>query len=153
MGHERRALVIATLGVVLLLLRLSANEQQRITAPRPLPPQSYSHPPEAPFDRSDYVIKINQMSSFYDKPGEFGYAIHGEDYGFERLSFVLTETQPNGGPPLHTHTVEEGHVVMSGRVTYVIGDRRVTADGPYIAGTGMSHNRRYTESWPRWCTM
>ena len=45
------------------------------------------------------------------------------DYGFDRLSFVLTETQPNGGPPLHTHTVEEGHVVLSGRVTYVIGDR------------------------------
>ena len=38
---------------------------------------------------------------------------HGEDYGFDRLSFVLTETQPNGGPPLHTHTVEEGHVVLS----------------------------------------
>jgi mannose-6-phosphate isomerase-like protein (cupin superfamily) len=88
---------------------------------------------DASFDRSDYVIKINQMSSFYDKPGEFGYAIHGEDYGFDRLSFVLTETQPNGGPPLHTHTVEEGHVVLSGRVTYVIGERQVTAEGPYIA--------------------
>jgi mannose-6-phosphate isomerase-like protein (cupin superfamily) len=126
---------ICTIGVLLTVLAASKNEarQQRITAPRPLPSQSYSHPPEAPFGRSDYVIKINQMSSFYDNPGEFGYAIHGEEYGFDRLSFVLTETQPNGGPPLHTHTVEEGHVVMSGRVTYVIGDRRVTADGPYIA--------------------
>ena len=73
------------------------------------------------------------MSSFYDKPGEFGYAIHGEEYGFDRLSFVLTETLPSGGPPLHTHTVEEGHVVLSGRVTYVIGDRQVTVEGPYIA--------------------
>ena len=81
MGHERRALVFASVGVVLLLLRMSASEQQRITAPRPLPSQSYAHPPEAPFDRSDYVIKINQMSSFYDKPGEFGYAIHGEVTG------------------------------------------------------------------------
>ena len=95
--------------------------------------ESYSHPPDAPFDRSDYVIKISQMSSFYDKPGEFGYAIHGEEYGFDRLSFVLTETQPNGGPPLHTHTVEEAHVVFSGRVSYIIGDRRVTAEGPYVA--------------------
>jgi mannose-6-phosphate isomerase-like protein (cupin superfamily) len=87
------------------------------------------------------VIKINQMSSFYDKPGEFGYAIHGEDYGFDRLSFVLTETQPNGGPPLHTHTVEEGHVVLSGRVTYLIGERQVTAEGPYIARVpaGVAH--------------
>jgi hypothetical protein len=73
------------------------------------------------------------MSSFYDKPGEFGYAIHGQEYGFDRLSFVLTETQPNGGPPLHTHTVEEGHVVLGGTVTYVIGDRQVVAEGPYIA--------------------
>jgi len=127
--------MVATVAVVVISLGLSTNEarQQRITVPRPLPPESYSRAPDAPFDRSDYVIRINQMSSFYDKPGEFGYAIHGEDYGFERLSFVMTETQPNGGPPLHTHTVEEGHVVLSGRITYLIGDRQVTADGPYIA--------------------
>ena len=135
MDRLKVLVTITTLGVVLTVLGTSTNEarQQRITAPRPLPPQSYSHAPEAPFERSDYVIKINQMSSFYDKPGEFGYAIHGEEYGFDRLSFVLTETQPNGGPPLHTHTVEEGHVVMSGKITYVIGNRRVTADGPYVA--------------------
>ena len=110
MERLRVALVVATVAVVAISLAVSTNEarQQRITVPRPLPPESYSHPPDAPFDRSDYVIRINQMSSFYDKPGEFGYAIHGEDYGFERLSFVVTETQPNGGPPLHTHTVEEG---------------------------------------------
>jgi mannose-6-phosphate isomerase-like protein (cupin superfamily) len=54
---------------------------------------------------------------------------------------VLTETQPNGGPPLHTHTVEEGHVVLSGRVTYLIGERQVTAEGPYIARVpaGVAH--------------
>lgn len=131
MDRLKVLLTIVTVGVVLIGLAASRNEarQQRITVPRPLPAESYSRPPDASFDRSDYVIKVNQMSSFYDKPGEFGYAIHGEEYGFDRLSFVLTETQPNGGPPLHTHTVEEGHVVLSGRVTYVIGDRRVTAEG------------------------
>lgn len=135
MERLRVALLIATAVVVLFSLSLSSNQagQQRVTVPRPLPADSYSHPPAAPFDRSDYVIRINQMSSFYDQPGEFGYAIHGEDYGFERLSFVVTETQPNGGPPLHTHTVEEGHVVLSGRITYLIGDRQMTADGPYVA--------------------
>jgi mannose-6-phosphate isomerase-like protein (cupin superfamily) len=136
-------LSIVVVGGGLIGLAPPANEarQQRITVPTPLPPDSYSRPPDASFDRSDYVIKINQMSSFYDKPGEFGYAIHGEDYGFDRLSFVLTETQPNGGPPLHTDTVEEGHVVLSGRVTYVIGERQVTAEGPYIAGVpaGVAH--------------
>jgi hypothetical protein len=101
----RVLLTIVAVGAVLIGLATSTNEarQQRITVPRPIPAESYSHPPDASFDRSDYVIRINQMSSFYDKPGEFGYAIHGDEYGFDRLSFVLTETQPNGGPPLHTH--------------------------------------------------
>jgi hypothetical protein len=40
------------------------------------------------------VVDLRQMC-FYDKPGEFGYAIHGEDYGFDRLPFVVTETQCN----------------------------------------------------------
>lgn len=35
--------------------------------------------------RGCYVIKINHISSFDDKPGEFGYAIHGEEHGFEEL--------------------------------------------------------------------
>ena len=111
-GHVDRRNVLLSIDVVgggLSGLAPPTNQarQQRITVPRPLPPDSYSRPPDASFDRSDYVIKINHMSSFYDKPGAFGYAIHGEDDGFDRLSFVLTETQPNGGPPLHTHTVEE----------------------------------------------
>lgn len=57
------------------------------------------------------------MSSFYDKPGEFGYAIHGEDYGFDRLSCVLTETLPNGGPPLHTrpHTAPDAQSITTAR--------------------------------------
>lgn len=143
MDRLKALLSIVIVGAVLIGLAPSTNEarQQRITVPKPVPPDSYSRPPDASFDRSDYVIKINQMSSFYDKPGEFGYAIHGEEFGFDRLSFVLTETQPNGGPPLHTHTVEEGHVVLSGRITYLIGDRQVTAEGPYIARVpaGVAH--------------
>ena len=152
MGMLRRGLVVVTSGLMLLPMWLSAKQagQPRITAPTPPPTASYSRPPDAPFDRSDYVVKINQMSSFYDKPGEFGYAIHGEEYGFDRLSFVLTETQPNGGPPLHTHTVEEAHVVLSGRVSYLIGDRPLTADSPYIARVpaGVPHTFIYAGSEP-----
>ncbi len=79
------------------------------------------------------MIKITQMSSFYDKPGEFGYAIHGEDYGFDRLSFVAHGDPAKRRAARHTQTVEEAHVGLSGRVTYIIGDRQVTAEGPYIA--------------------
>ena len=174
MDRRNVLLSIVIVGGGLIGLAPSTNEarQQRITVPRPLPPDSYSRPPDASFDRwltgdpepelaivdpqITYIHsaaattrisgivplqKLYEMSSFYDKPGEFGYAIHGEEYGFDRLSFVLTETQPNGGPPLHTHTVEEGHVVLSGTITYVIGDRQVTAEGPYIARVpaGVAH--------------
>ena len=78
------------------------------------------------FNRSDYVVKLKQMTSFYDVPGEAGYFINGEDYGFDALSFILTETHPGGGPPLHTHDSEESHVVLHGRVEYLIGSRRFT---------------------------
>jgi hypothetical protein len=58
------------------------------------------------------------------KPGEFGYDDPRRRDGFDRLSFVITETQQNGGPPLHT--VEEAHAVLSGMVGYGIGDQRLT---------------------------
>ena len=92
---------IVTVGVVLMGLATSTNEarQQGISVPRPLPAESYSRPPDASFDRSDYVIKVNQMSSFYDKPGEFGYAIHGEDYGFDGFLLCSPKRSRTAGRP------------------------------------------------------
>jgi hypothetical protein len=50
------------------------------------------------------------VSSFDDKPGEFGYAIHGEEYGFDRLSFELTETHRAARDTLRQIvTVDEFH--------------------------------------------
>ena len=90
------------------------------------------------------------MTSFYDVPGEAGYFINGEDYGFDALSFILTETHPGGGPPLHTHDSEESHVVLHGRVEYLIGSRRFTVEGPYVARVpaGMPHTFRNAGSEP-----
>ena len=62
-----------------------------------LPKESYERQPEQPFNASDYVFKPNQMTSFYDVPGEFGHAIEGAQYGFQSLSFIITETQPAVG--------------------------------------------------------
>lgn len=101
--------------------------------PDTLPSASYERPPATAFERSDYAIKLQHMTSFYDVPGETGYFINGEDYGFESLSFIMTETHPHGGPPLHTHDTEEAHVVYRGRIEYLIGEHRFTVDGPYIA--------------------
>jgi mannose-6-phosphate isomerase-like protein (cupin superfamily) len=125
------------LGISTALLLLSCGEQRDQgyvhIGPDVLPAESYERPPEVAFGRSDYALKLEQMSSFYDVPGEAGYFINGEDYGFDSLSFILTETHPNGGPPLHTHETEEAHVVFRGSVEYIIGDRRFSVEGPYIA--------------------
>jgi len=124
--------------VTLATLLLAGCERKRTAqyfhiGPDSLPAKSYERKPEEPFNRSDYVIRLKQMTSFYDVPGEAGYFMSGEDYGFDGLSFILTETHPGGGPPLHTHDTEESHIVMHGKVEYVIGDRRFTVEGPYVA--------------------
>ena len=123
--------------VTAALLLTSCGSQQEFAyvpiGPSELPSESYERPPEIPFDSTDYVIKLEQMTSFYDVPGEAGYFINGEEYGFDSLSIILTETHPHGGPPLHTHEVEEAHIVLSGTMHYVIGDQRFTANAPYIA--------------------
>ena len=97
-----------------------------------LPKQSYERQPEQSFNFSDYVFKLNQMPSFYDVPGEFGHTMEGAQYGFGSLSFILTETQPGGGPPLHVHDTEEAHVLLEGAAIYVIGDQKFTVEGPYV---------------------
>ena len=98
-----------------------------------LPSESFINPPEAPFEKSDYLFKFDQLTSFYDFPGEAGYFMPGADYGFDSLTIIVTETHPQGGPPLHTHAVEEAHVLLSGQMDYVIGDNKFTAVAPYIA--------------------
>jgi mannose-6-phosphate isomerase-like protein (cupin superfamily) len=97
-----------------------------------LPKESYERQPAQPFSSSDYVFKPNQMVSFYDVPGEFGHAMEGAPYGFQSLSFIITETQPGGGPPLHVHECEEAHVLLEGKATYVLGDQKFTVEGPYV---------------------
>lgn len=58
--------------------------------------------------------------------------MEGAQYGFQSLSFIITETQPGGGPPLHVHECEEAHVLLEGKASYMIGDQRFTVKGPYV---------------------
>lgn len=123
---------------VLALLGALGCEEKKSSARRELPSASYEHDPEKPPTPDNYVIKLEQMRSFYDVPGEFGHILIGEDHGFKSLSFIVTDTQPAGGPPLHTHDTEEAHVLLDGKVTYWIEDpatheRKVfSAEGPYV---------------------
>jgi len=72
------------------------------------------------------------MGTFYDVFGEYGYVLEGGNHGFESLSFILTETHPGGGPPLHRHGCEEAHVLLEGSARYLIGERTFTAQAPYV---------------------
>lgn len=78
------------------------------------------------------VIPLTAMKKVDVGNGETVYQAEGKYHDMKTMSFVITETQPGGGPPLHTHPVEEAHVVLSGRVKYIIGDTVFTVDAPYI---------------------
>lgn len=133
-GQHDRIVKRASVAAALITLSVaSIGCYQAATAKQvELPKESYERQPEQPFSSSDYVFKPTQMISFYDVPGEFGYAMEGGQYGFSSLSLIITETQPGGGPPLHVHEHEEAHVVLEGKVSYVIGDQRFTVEGPYV---------------------
>ena len=79
-----------------------------------------------------YVTRLADMRRIDVGGGETVYQAEGRNHGMKGLSFVLTETQPGGGPPLHIHPVEEAHVVLKGRVTYTISDSIFTVTAPYI---------------------
>jgi quercetin dioxygenase-like cupin family protein len=81
---------------------------------------------------SDYVVKLDQMRKLDAGVGETIYLLNGESHGFRKLSFILTETAPGGGPPLHTHESEEAHVLTAGTMSYVVGSQRFVASAPYI---------------------
>ena len=102
-------------------------------APDALPDKEFTHPPERPHDPADLVFTFDQLDHYYRVPGEFTHRLTGDQYGFEALSFIITETHPGGGPGLHVHDTEEAHVLLEGRVEYRIGDKTFTVEGPYVA--------------------
>lgn len=81
---------------------------------------------------SDYVVKLEEMTVIEAGKGEKIHLLKGNEHGFKGLSFILTETSPGGGPPLHTHESEEAHVLTSGTMSYVIGDQTFVVSAPYI---------------------
>jgi mannose-6-phosphate isomerase-like protein (cupin superfamily) len=131
-------LAIASVGII-ALFGSAGCKKERARTRRELPKESYEREAVKAATPDDYVIKMDQMKTFYDVPGEFGHMLIGKDHGFKSLSFIVTDTQPAGGPPLHTHDTEEAHVLLEGRVKYWIEDpvtheRKVfTVDGPYVA--------------------
>ncbi len=98
-----------------------------------MPDKDSTHPPDKPHDPAALFFTFDQLEHLYRVPGEFTHRLNGDQYGFETLSFIITETHPFGGPGLHVHDTEEAHVLLEGSVQYRIGDKTITVQGPYVA--------------------
>ncbi|MEZ5018437.1 MAG: cupin domain-containing protein [Flavipsychrobacter sp.] len=85
-----------------------------------------------PKAKGGYVIALDDMKKIEVGNGETVYQAEGKNNNMTSMSFVITETQKGGGPPLHVHPVEEAHVVLNGTVTYHIADTEFTVTAPYI---------------------
>ena len=118
--------------------------------PAPLPLEPFTHPPLRPHDTSAHYFSFDQLEHYYRIPGEFTHRLIGDQYGFEALSFIITETHPGGGPGLHVHDVEEAHVLLEGSVRYRVGDATFTVNAPYVAKVpaGVPHTFMNTGSAP-----
>jgi len=127
------AFVIGTISFALLGIGTNTQEKGNVVMPKPnMNPPDYDHPPKKAFDRSDNFFTFDQLDEAFRFPGEYTHRLDGAKYGFESLSFIITDTQPNGGPNLHVHDFEEAHVLLEGTAEYRIGDKTFTVKGPYV---------------------
>jgi mannose-6-phosphate isomerase-like protein (cupin superfamily) len=111
----------------------AAGAQAKLPAQERLPDKEFTHPPEKPHDPTAFFFNFDQLDYYYRLPGEFTHRLNGDQYGFESLSFIITETHPGGGPGLHVHDTEEAHVLLEGTAEYRIGDKTFTVQAPYVA--------------------
>jgi quercetin dioxygenase-like cupin family protein len=126
--------VVAALAIPLLGIGYAAPRSDTLTQSRSeLPAKEFTHAAEKPHDPSALYFQFDQLDHYYRVPGEFSHRLTGDQYGFENLSFIVTETHPGGGPGLHVHDTEEAHVLLEGRAKYRVGDKTFTVQAPYIA--------------------
>lgn len=132
------SLVGLTLSIALATSGCAAAPEHSSRAALPqaqekLPAEDFTHPPEKPHDPADLYFTFDQLDHYYRVPGEFSHRLTGDQYGFEGLSFIISETHPGGGPGLHVHDTEEAHVLLEGTAQYRIGDKTFTVQAPYVA--------------------
>ena len=90
------------------------------------------------FDKSvilsekDYALSLNDLVLVHPGKGEYVHVMEGKRYGYNNLSVGITNTEPGGSPPMHTHVSEESHVLLEGTIQYAIGNKRFTVKAPYI---------------------
>ncbi len=102
------------------------------TGPSDAPCEPFNRPPQAALDPADFSFSFEQLEHWYRVPGEFSHRLDGDRYGFESLSFIITDTLPGGGPGLHVHDAEEAHVLLEGTARYQMDDSTFTVQAPYV---------------------
>jgi mannose-6-phosphate isomerase-like protein (cupin superfamily) len=139
-GPARRLLIYFVVIVIpaVIIFGSVATSQKRSDLPQPaaqekLPEKEFTRPPEKPHGPNDLVFNFDQLDYYYRVPGEFTHRLTGDQYGFESLSFFISETHPGGGPGLHVHDTEEAHVLLEGTAQYRIGDQTFIVKAPYVA--------------------
>lgn len=127
----------AALALAMTLFGLgyaAAPSPESLTQPESkLPAEEFTHAAEKPHDPAAFYFQFDQLDHYYRVPGEFTHRLTGDQYGFEGLSFIVTETHPGGGPGFHVHDTEEAHVLLEGRAKYRVGDETFSVQAPYIA--------------------
>src|SRR5688572_915174 len=52
---------------------------------------------------TDYVAKVEDLPVINPGPGEYVHVMEGQRNGYNNLTIGITETFPNGAPPMHSH--------------------------------------------------
>jgi quercetin dioxygenase-like cupin family protein len=107
---------------------------ERRTVPGPFEIPSMKH-------YTDYIAKLESLPVINPGPGEYVHVMEGQRNGYKNLVIGITETFPNGAPPMHSHEGEESHVLLDGDILYALGDTLFTIKAPYIINipAGMPH--------------
>jgi quercetin dioxygenase-like cupin family protein len=89
----------------------------------------------------DHIAMVDKLPVINPGPGEYVHVMEGQRNGYNNLTIGITETFPNGAPPMHSHVGEESHVLLDGEILYALGDTLFTIKGPYIVNipAGMPH--------------
>jgi quercetin dioxygenase-like cupin family protein len=90
---------------------------------------------------SDYIVQLEKLPVINPGPGEYVHVMEGQRNGYKNLTIGITETFPNGAPPMHSHEGEESHVLLEGEILYALGDTMFTVKAPYIVNipAGVPH--------------
>lgn len=84
--------------------------------------------------------------TFSELPGESARQFEGYLFGEAPVSFFVASTPQGRGPSLHKHPYVEVFVVLSGALTFVVGDETLEATGGHIVVVPKETPHKYTNT-------